>query len=414
MSKKHINHFNNTRNVLFSIIGLVAISILIILICFFKPNDTLLFSDYIQIQFNGDNNYGTIVADFNLDSLIKDCKLKEKEIQAIKQITGNDSFLQFTCEEDGKLTNGDSITIKVLETEANMELEKILNVDFQYENIVETVRNLNEENVIDLFSYLVIDTQGTMSGSGNIVFKVKNDTMGIDFVLKHTGENGKLKNGDMVTLSIPDEEKDTFYKKTGKAIKTMSQDYLITELEEELNRTSRAMQMLGVETRKSLDKVAENWVVSGLNDALANQLEKRQFKLIGYAVYKRENEKNDVFSAIYRIIDNFALDEPYYVTFSISGKLTTRGYELLLNGEPMPQDYVYYEKEYVRNEEFGIEPQYEKMCFNENGTYFAGHKTLENAIKYLNDKYAADGTEPMYDNSLNAWIQTDFGKKFKE
>lgn len=372
-----------------------------------EPEETLQVVDitnYITASATGYDGYGIVSFEIDYQKLADDTLASHDN--KMRAVTLASIYPPFTAkiEKDGLLKNGDEIQVSWdMDDSSITVIEGYLSVDLicgEYSYIIE---NLLELDTYDPFENLVVDTKQTVSGSGYLEFKVHCKIADLDVMwnVTHDGENGSLKNGDVLTLSIADDiDFDAFTEATGLHIKKTTDTYTVTGLRE-LVKSEKIFSHIGENERAAFDKVIEDWVISGLNDQQVFETEKRTYRPFGYLFYSNEtnresplNEYRDMLIAIYEISDP-KMKDGYYVFIGIKGDFYCDINGITINGEgQIPSSFIYYEKETVRySEKFGWGQNYETMGFLHDGIAYAGHKNIIETYSYIETTYGES-----YDN----------------
>ncbi len=161
--------------------------------------------DYVNITFDGYDGRGKVNVELNETALIEDFISKKYDDAYLaytvydELVSGMDYEIEY---EDGLsngiLSNGDEITISFTFTDSSAEKFKDTSKTF-------TVSELTEVEKVEVFDYVDITFVGA-SGSGYFDYKITTDDKFVnymDFDLTYdSAENGELKNGDTITLTV--------------------------------------------------------------------------------------------------------------------------------------------------------------------------------------------------------------------
>ena len=358
---------------------------------------------YITAKLDGYNNYASVTFEIDYKSMISDNVKDKSAVSDLVDVTKKFQPFIPKYKESNVLKNGDIINVKWDENkEAVAFIEKMLKKDVkikQYEYIVD---GLNDPIRYNVFSELVINTNGTMSGEGVIdsyinVSQENKENLTINVM--HNGNNGTLKNGDVITFTL-DENFDfiDFTKTTGLLIDKTSIDYTIDCLCTELDN-SNDFDKIDQQTTENINKVFEEWVGNGLNDESVSS-GGREYEILGYIYFTNQNNKEGMFFTIYKVKDSLVLN-PYYTFVGTKGVLTLDHNFFYVDGEKISDSFVDYEKEKVRySESEGWIVGSEENGFLYDGLPFAGHKTLEETINYIKSVYGINYKKEIMSNNL--------------
>ena len=374
-----------------------------------EKNNLININDYIETNVVGSDGYVTLEFEINYREAFLDAKIDEKKTEEAATLLDSFDAFEMKVKNNGNLKNNDNVKVdcvpvkKVIDTLANITGKTIVCNDFEY-----LISNAMTVEEYDPFEDLIVNTNGSESGSGElsfaIEFKQKDGTM-VNWKVSHDGENGKIKNGDTLTLTL-DEEIDeyAFTASTGKKITHKEGKYVVNCLcvpisdEGIFKRISKSM-------KSCFDTVIEEWVVAGLSDNSADSNIKRTYENVGYVYYTNDtketvNKTDDMFFAIYAIND-FHLKDPYYTFIAQKGNMTVDHINTYVDGKAFSDSFVDYEKEVVRHDdEKWIEG--EEMGFIDNYVPFAGHRTLDELISYINNKYGSNYNYKYFSADLEA------------
>ena len=360
------------------------------------------FNDYVTIEESGYDGYGAIDIQIDYQTLINQ-RVQALELTADKKqelITIFDYYKRFkpTYEESDVLKNGDKITIKwELDSKAVKTLEEKMGVNFNTDALEYTMSKLIALQEYDPFEHLTINTNNSISGLGSLDFVINTtiNDKNVVWEVAHDGENGKLSNGDVINLKIVTEiDEDTFARSTGCKLKMKETQYTITVLGE-YAVSEKIISAIDRTQLSILNKVMDEWVVSGLNDENPNA-QYRTYTNVGFIYYTNNLIEVDVnnitpstFVAIYHVNDGF-VENGYYVFLALTDTfvLPYEGGVCLEDGSALPDAFVFYDKETVRySETFGWRQGDEKMGFLHDGIAYAGHQDLQNILTYIDELY---------------------------
>lgn len=362
------------------------------------------FNDYVTIEDMGYDGYGSVNIQIDYQTLVNQ-RAQALELTAEKKqelITIFEYYQPFKpiYEESDVFKNGDKIIIKwELDSKAVKTLEEKMGVDFNTDAIEHTVSNLVSLQEYNPFEHLTINTDNSISGLGSLEFVINTtiNDKNVVWTVAHDGENGKLSNGDVINLKIVTEiDEDAFSRSTGYKLSMKETAYTITTLGEYAS-SEAIIEAIDRPQLSILNKVMDEWVVSGLNDENPHA-QYRTYENVGFIFYTNNLVEIDVnnvtpstFVAIYHVNDGF-VENGYYVFLALTDTfvLPYEGGVCLEDGSSLPDAFVFYDKETVRySETFGWRQGDEKMGFLCDGVAYAGHQDLQSALIYVNELYGS-------------------------
>ncbi|MBQ8624955.1 MAG: hypothetical protein IJ419_02120 [Agathobacter sp.] len=365
--------------------------------CAVTPRQIVNLGDFVKVNQQGYDGHGITEFYIDYEQIINLCEApdvnKENMRAHIQQSFYPYTLSVTTCE---KTKNGQIIPISFIESSTDLidAFRQGLNIEIRADAIEYVIKDLPALTNVDFFDMMIVDSHNTVSGTGVAEFKTSCTVNGerIVFNLKHNGENGKLKNGDKLTVTIDDSyDMEAFILSTGHAPETDSKEITIDFLAEyAIDQT--ILDHLNPEGDESINQVMDDWVVSGANDYSDKATHNRQYRCVGYVVHTNtdsiETVDKSVLSAVYVVNDKLMQDD-YFVTMSITGILAyDKDNRISLDGAALPKSFVYYDKETVKWEEItGWEQGSEGQGFLFGSTPYAGHLTLQDAFNFLRTQY---------------------------
>lgn len=223
---------------------------------------TIDLKDYVSVRFEGFNGSGTARVNIDSDAMLPLIKSNDE----FTAYTIADDFGAATIENNGKLSNGDTIKVKVNYSEQMMKNAKIT---VKNPELTFSVAGLKEKEKLDIFANVKFETvgaspeckvsveyEGTVSNLNGIRFFEVIDKSGTPLE-RTNGEYYPLdyfKNGDKVTVKIADN-----------ALEKLREEYEITETSREYTVQSDSKYILAAndlsaDERKQLEKIAEDYV----------------------------------------------------------------------------------------------------------------------------------------------------------
>lgn len=224
---------------------------------------TIDLKDYVNVRFEGFNGSGTARVDIDSDAMLPLIKSNDE----FTAYTVADNFSAVNVENNGKLSNGDTIKVKVNYSEQMMKNAKIT---VKNPELTFSVAGLKEKEKLDVFANVEFETVGT-SPECKVSVKYNGEASGVSVsnlfeVLDESGTslervNGGeyypseyFKNGDKVTVKIADN-----------SLEKLREEYEITENSREYTVQSDSKYILAAndlsaDEQKQLEKIAEDYV----------------------------------------------------------------------------------------------------------------------------------------------------------
>lgn len=381
-------------------LSLLAIAILIVFGCvLFLTGCSIKYrninlNDYVIAQNSGYDGYGSVKLLVDYAKMCSDFELEAEEIALVNGVVEDYSPIIIEHDGDDNLSNGDVINAKYITNEQFENIEGLFDANFAYEKFKYTVKELPHLTEVDPFENVIVETNNTMTGYGSINFSVAFSTQDgeeIIWELKHSGENGKLSNGDVVDLSFKDDiDHEMLARTAGVKLTKTEAKYKIYRFTKPLkdNDSLNCLSESGVE---QINVVANEWIGRGLNDKNETQRE-RNLTPYGYMLLtNNKDDDSDMLIAVYRV-ETDPVPNDYYTYVGING---TFAYDengvYMSNGSVLSDSYVDYEKETVRYDHtLGWNEGAEKMGFLYNGVPYAGHEKIDDLIDFVQSQYGED------------------------
>ena len=357
--------------------------------------------DYVKMESGGYNGYGesNLYIDYEgiLALIVAESRIKDEALDSIAQFP----IYEITTDGANTLKNGDVVDYTIVVNKPQLTVfEETFDVKLTVTETGKlTVDGLSDVVDYDPFEHLIIDTSDTVDGVGKFeaYAEYRNGDKLIKWTVEHNGENGTLKNGDIVNLKIKESiDDDLIARDLGiRLTRKECENYEINcfpvpAIDVEI------FYNLHENDKKVLDKVINDWVVEGLNDGMAADGQ-RTCKPYGYLYYTNTDKTNidegvdGMLFAIYTVKD--VLYGRYYVFIGIKGNFHYNNDGLFIDsGERLPTSFVLYEKETVRyDKNEGWEQGHEGMGFLVSEDYaVAGHKESKESIAYIQKTFGGD------------------------
>lgn len=378
----------------------------------FNPPNIML-RDYITVTDVGYDGYGTVNAEINYAKLLRACA----EASTVgKQQSNYSKAMEFVKQEkpfsvvieEKEYSNGDVVQISFRKgSETCRKIEDIFGVSLSPVGVKHKVENLTKLIDYDPFDDLVISNNNSISGKGTLVFTIVHDDgeNAWKWDVMHNGTDGSISNGDVLRLSVtgmPDAE--SIGRQYGLIVKTTSRDYVVDSLNEIPNSES-VFNYDDTEIVKSVDKVANEWIVGGLNDE-SNQKYARVVEVYGkvFMTERKDKQLGNRLLYVYKVTEPennltyyaFLSPNKMYLINKKENKLVAAG------DEGTPESLVYYQKETARyTARFGW-GEYVDQGFLFNERAYAGHKTLNEELNYITKKYSGTYNQILLSHDLKA------------
>ena len=341
--------------------------------------------NYLTITETGYNEYGSISVEFDYNKFYQDYKAElNKSKVSIEQLQKS---IYIECPTKDTLSNGDIVTIPIKTQKDVVNIEKIIKEQIEM-SLSYTVADLKELTPYNPFENLIVTTSG-FHKTGTIYPHIEH--YGVDAswewpVLVDEDKNGQLSNGDVVELTL-DIDEDAVERKYGIDISSSTYSYPVTTLISHME-TSADLRNLSDKNIETLNKVIEDWVISGENDENIYSRE-RTYEFETALLFVKEGDSRVCF--IYHIEDGY-VPSGYYVYISPNYTvLADNENHTLISGDkrPLSSSFAKYDKDTVRyTEKWGWGQDYERQGFMYRDVPYAGKATLEDMISYLQSWYS--------------------------
>lgn len=262
------------------ILSAIMTAVLMVCVCTLtgcSGNTAVDLKNYVGVSFTGYNGSGSARAEVDTDAMLP--LFKSGSVTAASLY---DSIDASVVDGNGKLTNGDTVRVKVTYNEQMMKNAKI---NLKNTELTFTVSGLKEKEKLDVMSQIELKVEGAspeckvsvkyptkLKVSLKDLLKIENES---GDVIESTpgaidGElNGVFKNGDKLTLTIND-----------KALERLDEFEIIGEKSKEYTVNSDSKYILSAadlsdKDREQLDKIAEEYL-----NGLIENMDKKTLNLI--------------------------------------------------------------------------------------------------------------------------------------
>ncbi|MCM1166915.1 MAG: hypothetical protein NC299_13930 [Lachnospiraceae bacterium] len=220
-------------------------------------------ADYVSVEFSGYDGDGTAHVSVDSAAILP---LVEEQNSPIA-IAG--SFTAAAVENNGKLSNGDTISVSVNFSEKMMENAKI---DVRNSSLSFTVSGLKEKDKLDVFANVEFISEGTspectvsLKYSGGYPYETFELITESGEIITGNFESRKFANGEKVTVRL-----------TESALEELVAQYLIEETSRGYTVTSDSSYILSPTDlsggdRETLDKIAEDFLNEKIADLLSDK-----------------------------------------------------------------------------------------------------------------------------------------------
>ncbi len=184
-----------------TIIGVIAVAILVPILIVMAVSSKINTFDYVEVTFDGNDGYGTAYVSFDDRALISkiigeapnEMNFEEYFKWEMKYEEYSDT-ISYSCDKTENLSNGDTVTVTILARGDAASKIKCGSKTF-------TVENLPEAEVIDVFKDVEFEITG-VSGYARLEI-INNSENPFTQLCRFSADNSyKLKNGDKVTVMI--------------------------------------------------------------------------------------------------------------------------------------------------------------------------------------------------------------------
>lgn len=365
---------------------LFYLTIVLLLTACSKEEIAFNINQYIEIQEKGFSSYGTVDIALNYDRLYNDYKSvfirnKIKRTQLIEEqpikIIYNNHDRHFNTEE---------LIIEFTDNpDSDIQLDEIFNQNI-YGKKMYTVTQLTPLLEYNPFDDLIVTPVG-LSGSGYIIAKIEH--YGVDGSWEWPVDayiNNKVTNDEEIKLSINNLDIDEIQKRFGIYITQFETTYTVKDMPSKLI-DERDITKISEDNFKALNKVVEDFVISGKNDENKIQAA-RSYEFVKALLLKGPPGEKICF--IYHITDGF-VPGGYYIHISPTDSLLVDNVNkalMLKDGSQLSSSFAKYDKETVRYTEKDKWGQdYERQGFMYDGIPYAGKRTLDEEINYIIETY---------------------------
>lgn len=217
--------------------------------------------DYVTVEFKGYNGSGIAEPIINYDAIAALFKGENA-------VYVSDSFESGNINNNGKLSNGDTVAIKI---NYNEMLVKNSNAKVTNSELLVTVSGLKEKEKLNLAGKVALKADG-ISPECTVSIVALDNMHGAEFTIK-TESDVEIDKNALYTMKFRDGEK-LILTLTDKSAEQLSKQYIIENKTVELTVNCDSKYILAVsdltaDDRKTLDKTAEDFVNEKVKAALA-------------------------------------------------------------------------------------------------------------------------------------------------
>ena len=366
---------------LYSLIAFVLLLSVVFSGCTKAPFDI---AKYVSITEYGYEEYGVFDVQLDYDALYKQFKPQLEKANISRELFPR--FITVTYQPPESLMNGQVIDIQVeLQHTDEENLEKITGKNLST-TITHTISTLVPVVDYDPFEDLRVSASG-FHRTGTLYAHIEHygENASWEWPVVVDESNGSLSNGDTVTLTL-DVNKEEMERKYGIHILSMETTYQVDILVSYLE-SAEDLKFISEDNMKALNKVIEDWVISGDNDENPGN-RTRTYEFEKAILLTKESDSRIFF--IYHIEDGY-VPSGYYVYISPNySVLVDNQNKTLISGDrrPLSTSFAKYDKDTVRYTvkwEWGQD--YERQGFMYRDVPYAGKATLEDMITYLTTWY---------------------------
>lgn len=252
-----------------------AVALIVICACAFcgcSAKRTINLADYVSVEFSGYSGDGTARVNIDADAMIPllDNQNSPRTIA--------ESFSAGEVKNNGKLSNGDTITVTVDYNEMLMNNAKI---NVQNPTLSFTVSGLKEKQKLDVFAGVEFITEGTspeckinVTYNGGTPYGTLEMQLENGEIVADSFSNRNFKNGEKVTLRVSE-----------KALEKLRTEYIINETSRDYIVQSDSAYILSPADlsdadRQSVDKIAEDFLHNKVQEILNNNDKDARLRLL--------------------------------------------------------------------------------------------------------------------------------------
>lgn len=199
-------------------IGVAALCVVIAIvavICLSNRKTTISLDDYISVEYDGYDGYGTAEVSFDWQTLEK--KFVEisgaDDIEDLEDLSNALSFyvledsISYELDKSDSLSNGDKIT---LTWSYDNEMAEDYKIEFEGDKKTFTVSDLKEVKEIDPFEDLEVTFSGT-SPYSTVSWEVTSDNEIYDLISFEASKENNLAEGETITITLDTYDEDEYF-----------------------------------------------------------------------------------------------------------------------------------------------------------------------------------------------------------
>ncbi len=292
-----------------ALVGILAAAVVLIVIVFVAVNSgsTINLDDYLTIEADGYNGYGTAKADIDWDAIEAKYGGKVSFTDKAKNEYGGfanlvtpaeamQDYIRVKLDQSDGLSNGDEITYI---WDVDEDFFKDIKCKIKYKDGAYSVSGLAEVETFDAFADLEVTFSG-VGPDGNIELEYKGMELSeSDF---NCDKESGLSNGDIVTVSIDDSQLEYCAENFGRVPETMEKEYKV----EGLSSYISAISELSAEELVSMQRQASDVYHAYAARDWSEGAELESFTYIGnYLLTNKDTEiyygENNVLYLVYKV-----------------------------------------------------------------------------------------------------------------
>lgn len=248
-----------------AVAAVAVVAMAAVLLFAVSAGSTVDLDEYLTVETDGYDGYGTAKAEIDWDMLEKNCGGKVSFTEKAKSEYGGftnmmspaelmQEYVRVELDQSDHLSNGDKIayTWKVDE-----DFSKYLKCKLKYKDGTHGVSDLEEVGTFDAFADLEVTFSGVSpNGSADLEYKGSQ----LDEYDFSCDKDSGLSNGDTVTVLISDENLSDYAERLGKVPETLEKKYKV----ESLNHYLTSMSEIGEEDLKAMQQQASDVYHAGV------------------------------------------------------------------------------------------------------------------------------------------------------
>ena len=258
--RNFFKNFKNNKKFAIGALGVLVLIVVVILVSGRKTSINL--NDYLSVGFDGYDTVGTAYADFDYEKFMNKYEEKLKwnnsYLKKLERSAENENFTNSFLAEilfeyttgtpaellyeyvinaglldvRSNLSNGDTVTWEwSISEDSQKEMEKMLDCKLIFSDQEFKVQGLEKADTVDPFSILQVEYEGiSPNGSAYLQSNAKDEFESM--IQFETDKSNGLSNGDILTVSVNDDNADYLLSNYGKILSPLQKEYTVEGLDE--------------------------------------------------------------------------------------------------------------------------------------------------------------------------------------